>query len=91
MDDEKIKRKYEAAEIYLEFFLDMPSKVQQLLLTPLLWKGNVPTAFYTKIIKSPIEQIFITAFELYCRDKKQIILLPQKEVSIEREKILYRF
>lgn len=74
---------YENTEYLLEMFLNSPKKVQQLLMLHLIQKGDYPSFWNDEDIKSPIEQIFITAFELYCEleNKKKVYLFPQQRVD----------
>lgn len=78
---------YEDTEIILEEFLKLPKKVQQLLLMPMINQMRFPTVFIDEI-KSPIEQIFITAFDyiMSCDNRKNIYLLPQAEINIGDKK-----
>lgn len=78
---------YSDTELFLEMFINSPKKVQQLLMLPLVEKRLYPDFWNDEEIKSPIEQIFSTAFYLYCKteDKKQIYLFPQKKVSCNKK------
>ena len=78
---------YEDTEIILEEFLKLPKKVQQLLLMPMLNQMDYPTVFYNDV-KSPIEQIFITAFNyiVSCNNKKKIFLFPQVPINVGNKK-----
>lgn len=91
MNKKNIKQNYEFAEVLLDLFLKFPKKVQQLLLVPVVENDFFPVILDDVTIKSPIEQIFITAFELYCRDKKQIYLFPQKEINVNGKKYCIDF
>lgn len=84
---------YEDTELYLESFLKSPKKVQQLLMIPLARQYIYPEFWNDESIKSPIEQIFITAFDFYCRfeNKKRIYLFPQKEVVFKDKKYFLDF
>ena len=84
---------YEDTGLYLEMFLESPKKVQQLLMLPLVKQRIYPEFWNDESIKSPIEQIFITAFEFYCRleNKKRIFLFPQKEVIYNNKKYYIDF
>lgn len=93
MDKEKIFSDYENTEMYLESFLNSPKKVQQLLMLLLVNKRFYPGFWNDETIKSPIEQIFMTAFEAYCKleNKKNIYLFPQKEVICNEKKYYIDF
>ena len=84
---------YEDTELYLELFLESPKKVQQLLMMPLTIEAFYPEFWNDESIKSPIEQIFITAFEIYCKynNKENIYLFPQKEVICNEKKYYIDF
>lgn len=84
---------YEDTELFLELFLSSPKKVQQLLLLPLLKEYFYPEFWNDETIKSPIEQIFITAFEMYCwlENKEKICLFAQKEVKYKDKKYFIDF
>lgn len=73
---------YDDTELFLEMFISSPKKVQQLLMLPLVEQHLYPDFWNDEEIKSPIEQIFITAFDLYCKleNKKQIYLFSQKKI-----------
>lgn len=77
---------------YLEEFLKQPKRVQELLLFNNIQNDVVPDVFCSEY-KSPIEAIFITAFELYIKfnNKEQIFLLPQREICIENKKYIVDF
>lgn len=77
---------------YLEEFLKQPKRVQELLLFNNLQNDIIPDVFCNKY-KSPIEAIFITAFELYIKlnNKEQILLLPQREICTENKKYVVDF
>lgn len=83
---------YNQSDIYLEEFLNVPRKVQQLLLLPLINQKFYPTIMCEEI-KSPIEQIFITAFDLYqlFNNKDYIFLISQKEIKINKKKYIVDF
>jgi len=72
---------------YLDEFLKFPRKVQELLLVNNLKENIIPDIYCTEI-KSPIEQIFITAFELYMKllKKEYILLFAQKPIQIDEKK-----
>lgn len=84
---------YENTELYLDLFLESPKKVQQLLMTPLAIEAFYPDFWNDESIKSPIEQIFITAFEIYCKynNKENIYLFPQKEVICNKKRYYIDF
>lgn len=83
---------YEDSEIYLEEFLEASKKVQQLLLLPLINLNFYPTIMCEEI-KSPIEQIFITAFDLYKNQngKEDIFLFSQAPIEIGSKKYFADF
>ena len=91
--EKEIFSNYKDTELYLELFLNSPKKVQQLLMLSLVNNHLYPEFWNDENIKSPIEQIFITAFELYCRleNKKSIFLFPQKEISCNGKKYYIDF
>lgn len=91
--DKKIMSEYERAELLLDMFLDSPKKVQQLLMMVLINAKFRPGFWGEDIIKSPIEQIFSTAFELYCKleNKDEIYLFPQHEIKCNEKKYIADF
>lgn len=88
-----INKAYEDTELYLELFSEAPKKVQQLLMMPLTIEAFYPDYWNDESIKSPIEQIFITAFEIYCKynNKESIYLFPQREVIYNEKKYYIDF
>ena len=84
---------YEDTELYLELFLESPKKVQQLLMMPLAIEAFYPNFWNDESIKSPIEQIFITAFEIYCKynNKENIYLFSQSEVICNEKRYYIDF
>lgn len=88
-----INKAYEDTELYLELFSEAPKKVQQLLMMPLTIEAFYPDYWNDESIKSPIEQIFITAFEIYCKynNKESIYLFPQREVRYNEKKYYIDF
>lgn len=90
--EKTIESRLKDASWYLEEFLKQPKRVQELLLISNLKNGIIPDVFCYEY-KSPIEAIFITAFELYIKfyNKEQILLLPQKEIYIENKKYIVDF
>ena len=91
--EKRIKESYKSTELFLELFLSSPKKVQQLLMLPLAQKCFYPQFWEDETIQSPIEQIFITAFDLYCeyfRDTK-IYLFSQYEVKCKKKKYIIDF
>lgn len=91
--EKDIYRAYENTELFLNLFLESPKKVQQLLLLPLTQEMLYPDFWVDTSIKSPIEQIFITAFSIYCKytNKEEIYLLSQKEVTCNDKKYFVDF
>lgn len=87
-----INKLYDLTEMYLQDFLNAPKKVQQLMLIPLINQEFYPTILYEEI-KSPIEQIFITAFDLYImqENKENILLFSQAPIQIEDKKYFADF
>lgn len=87
-----LKSSYELSEMYLQDFLNAPKKVQQLILMPLIDQHFYPTVLCEEI-KSPIEQIFITAFDLYImqENKKNIFLFPQASIETSNKKYIVDF
>ena len=88
-EDEKLKS---IAGWYLEIFLTLPKKVQELILINNVRQKIYPSVLSEKI-ESPIEQIFITAFELYImfNKKKDIVLFSQKEIKANGKKYVNNF
>lgn len=88
-----MKINYDKTEYWLDMFLKSPKKVQQLLMMPLVKEHIYPLFWETDIIKSPIEQIFITAFEMYCNEQQynDIYLFPQYEVVCNERKYYIDF
>ena len=88
-EDNKLKS---IAGWYLEIFLTLPKKVQELILINNVRQKIYPSVLYEKI-ESPIEQIFITAFELYImfNKKKDIVLFSQKEIKANEKKYIVDF
>lgn len=88
-EDEKLKS---IAGWYLEIFLTLPKKVQELILINNIRQKIYPSVLSEKI-ESPIEQIFITAFELYImfNKKKDIFLFSQKEIIANGKKYVVDF
>lgn len=82
MNTRELTLRYEETEIYLEEFTKLPRKVQQLLFLKVV--GTIPSVFFEEI-NSPIEQIFITAFEIYCDllNKDFFYLTPQQKILIK--------
>lgn len=86
-----IYKSYEETEYFLQEFLKAPQKAQQIMLIPLVNLKCYPTIMCEEI-KSPIEQIFITAFDLYQQDKKDhIFLFSQAEIKIKKKKYFADF
>lgn len=77
--------KINQSEMLLEEFLNFPKKVQEIILLPFLDQVGFPTIAFDKTIKSPIEKIFITAFDYYTSydNKKKIYLFSQQEIKIK--------
>lgn len=84
---------YEDTEMFLDCFLKSPKKVQQLLMMLFLKNRYYPEFWNDDEIKSPIEQIFVTALEIYCEyeNKQKIFLFPQKEVDCNGKKYYLDF
>ncbi len=89
----ELKIQLEDSKEILNTFLSLPQKVQELLIVVL--QNNLPTYgclnVYPHIFKSPIEFIYITAFDIYCTNKESIILFPQPEIRIENKKYFADF
>lgn len=83
---------YEESELYLEEFLKMPKKVQQLLLMNNIKEKIYPDVFICDF-DSPIEQIFITAYDMYCTilNKTRFYLDSQKEIIVNGKKYFADF
>lgn len=88
-EDNKLKS---LAGWYLESFLTLPKKVQEIILINNIRQKIIPSVLYEKI-ESPIEQIFITAFELYLifNKKEDIYLFLQKEIIANGKKYVVDF
>ncbi len=88
-----INSTYEHTELFLEMFLESPKKVQQLLMITLIKAQFYPEFWNDETIKSPIEQIFITAFNLYCEYSKnqKIFLFSQEPVICNKKKYYLDF
>lgn len=84
---------YESTQLFLDCFERSPQKVKQLLMIPLVKDKIFPICWDDESIKSPIEQIFILAFELYCKyeNKRGIYLFPQSEVICNNKKYYIDF
>lgn len=89
----EIEESYESTELFLEMFLESPKKVQQLLMLPLTQRCFYPEVWNNEAIQSPIEKIFITAFELYCEyfKNEKIFLFSQFEVKCKEKKYIVDF
>lgn len=86
-----IYKLYGESEIYLQEFLKAPQKAQQIMLIPLVNLKHYPTIICEEI-KSPIEQIFITAFDLYQQSKKEkFFLFSQAPIKIKKKKYFADF
>ena len=85
---DNLDKTYKLTEEYLQGFLELPKKAQQLIMIPLIKARATPQAMLIQDIRTPIEKIFITAFEMYTNfeNKKQIYLFPQEEVQIDNKK-----
>lgn len=83
---------YEESERYLQEFLDAPKKAQQLMLLPLINEWFYPTIMCENIV-SPIEQIFITAFDLYLliNNKENISLFSQAPITVGEKRYVADF
>lgn len=88
-EDNKLKS---LAGWYLESFLTLPKKVQEIILINNIRQKIIPSVLYEKI-ESPIEQIFITAFELYLifNQKEDVFLFSQKEIKVNDKKYIVDF
>lgn len=85
---ENIDRAYNLTEEYMEEFMLLPKKAQQLLMLPMIKMRLIPRAmFMNEAIQSPIEKIFITAFELYTEleNKEKIYLFEQEKIQLENK------
>lgn len=92
MELEELNRNLSDCRWYLEEFLRQPKRVQELVLVNNLKEKIIPATFYEEI-KSPIEQIFKTAFDLYVDllNKENIFLFMQKEIILEKKKYIVDF
>lgn len=88
----KISELYKESEMFLQEFLNAPKKAQQLLLLPLIKERFYPTIMCDEI-KSPIEQVFITAFDLYVmlENKEPVFLFSQMPIEIGTKKYIADF
>ncbi len=77
---------------YLEEFLKLPKRVQELMLVNNIRQEIIPATF-CEYIESPIEQIFITAFELYIKltNKEFVMLFSQKTIKVGKKKYVVDF
>ena len=81
---------------YLEEFLKLPKRVQErvqeLMLVNNIRQEIIPATF-CECIESPIEQIFITAFELYIKltDKEFVMLFSQKPIKVGKKNYVVDF
>lgn len=87
-----LEKELEECSWYLDEFLTLPRKVQELLLVINIKEKIIPNVFCEEI-ESPIEQIFITAFELYIKflNKENIFLFSQHPIKIDNKKYVVDF
>lgn len=92
MELEELNRNLSNCSWYLEEFLKQPKRVQEILLVSNIKERIVPTTFYENT-KSPIEQIFKTAFDLYIKllKKEDIFLFSQQEIIVNKKKYIVDF
>lgn len=84
---EILEKELKSAQWYVDEFLSLPRKAQELLVVPNLL-NNIVTDTMGERIDSPIEQIFITAFNIYCfcMGLESRFLFSQQEIQIENKK-----
>lgn len=92
MNLESLENNLKNCSWYLEEFLKLPKRVQELILVNNI-KQEIMPAVFCEYIESPIEQIFITAFELYMKlnNKEFIMLFSQMPIKIGKKKYVADF
>ena len=92
MNLESLENNLKNCSWYLEEFLKLPKRVQELILVNNV-KQEIMPAVFCEYIESPIEQIFITAFELYMKlnNKEFIMLFSQMPIKIGKKKYVADF
>lgn len=96
---EKILKNKELLQYWLDMFAKTPRKIQELLLLQCLKKQRIiyPQIWECEMIKSPIEQIFLTAFNIYCAENAMdnihdyIYLCPQYEIICNNKRYFADF
>lgn len=90
---EYLNKQLEKSKTATDIFLNLPQRVQELLMILLQKNLNAYDCMhiYNDQCTSPIELIFITAFEIYCSDKRYIMLSPQHQIAIEFKKFYADF
>lgn len=78
---------------YLDEFLKLPKRAQELLLINNVREDIMPCTVYEDSIKSPIEIIFKIAFDLYIQllNKKDIFLFNQVPIKVREKKYIVDF
>lgn len=92
MDKKELLKKYEITEMYLDWFLNRPQKVQQLMML-IIMNQHLALSIESLNIDSPIEEIFITAFDLFIKfqNKENIMLFSQYPIEIDNKKYIVDF
>ena len=90
---ENLEKKLAYSKTILNTFSILPQRVQELLMILLQENVNVSDCihFYNEQCKSPIELIFITAFEIYSLNKRYLMLSAQQEIKIQDKKFIVDF
>ena len=81
--DEILEKSLKDCSWYLDEFLNLPKRVQELLLINNIREDIIPCTI-RESIESPIEQIFKTAFDLYMQllNKEYIFLFSQVTIIL---------
>lgn len=84
---DNLDKAYKLTEEYFQGFLELPKKAQQIMMMLFIKDKLMPQAMLEEVIKSPIEKIFITAFEMYIHmsNKEEFFLFPQEKVQIDNK------
>ena len=90
--DETLEKSLKDCSWYLDEFLNLPKRVQELLLINNIREDIIPCTI-RESIESPIEQIFKTAFDLYMQllNKEYIFLFSQVTIKVEKKKYIVDF
>ena len=90
--DETLEKSLKDCSWYLDEFLNLPKRVQELLLVNNIREDIIPCTI-RESVESPIEQIFKTAFDLYMQllNKEYIFLFSQVTIKVEKKKYIVDF